>query len=167
MFEDLRKFLASIPCINRGGCGFAALAMYDAAIKEGKTPTLMISYHDEHTMQQNERAMNGQGDPSMGLSHVFLALNGRYIDCMSNAVDLEERYYHPATREFVAKILEIQRWNPDFNRIKHVPRIYKYIGYNLLTGEKEKGLVVSMEDYNFSEVLERERHSQPYLLDYL
>lgn len=132
-FQTTRKFLDAIDNINAGGCGLAALALYDAAKREGKKPKIVYLYHAffEHTSWiHNHEFKIGKRKKAAPCSHVLIKINGKLWD--STGVVSKDKLFmyntdEEITREhLIASVNNKGAWNEMFNRKKWLPEIQKF-----------------------------------------
>lgn len=132
-FKKTRKFLDKIPSINRGGCGIAALAMYDAAKREGKKPKIVYLYSwmcDTDLIERNKRFKKGEEENAAACSHVVIKLGKKYWDS-EGKVNLKnwkgfKKDEEISRKHLIASIDNVDEWNDCFNREKWVPKIQKF-----------------------------------------
>jgi len=132
-FKETRKFLNAIDSINYGGCGFSALALYDAAKREGLKPKIVYLYHaffESESMLKNNQFKEGKRKTADACSHVLVKIGNRLYDS-SGVIGKSMLYMYKLdediTREhLVASINNKGVWNPCFERRFWVPRIQKY-----------------------------------------
>jgi len=122
-FEKVRKYLASIPHINAGGCGIAAYAMYLWLVKNNQLPedfkfALLYRGYLEEEYNTNINISNiKRGIPHVP-SHICIFYNNSFIDSDS-IVDITTYKYVQFVEEewfIVSAINNIKDWNNMFNR---------------------------------------------------
>ena len=144
--DELRDYLSCVRNINRGGCGIAALAIYDQAKREGKNPKIVFCWDvwslmwcDDNGPQQHEAYKNGKRKTAVSCSHVLVKIGRRYYDCKENATKSEVYDEFRIVDEevsrdhLVAAVNNKGQWNSEFDRKVHLPKIEKYLGYKLLS----------------------------------
>jgi len=134
-YYELQAFLCTIPSISWGGCGIAALVLYDAAVREDLNPKIIYTYSDTLLaygclFENNQLFMKGKQEHADACSHIVLEINGQWYDCMG--VYNKDRKSHEATREHLVNSVIHGNWNDEFDRGKQLPVIKKFVGYNAL-----------------------------------
>lgn len=137
-YYELQAFLCTIPSISFGGCGIAALVLYDAAVREGMNPKIIYTY-SERTLkygcnyENNMAAINeGVEDKADCCSHIVLEIDKQWYDCRGLVINNDDRKFHEATRKHLVNSMIYGNWNSDFDRAKYLPVIKKFVGYNAL-----------------------------------
>lgn len=137
-FERVKGFLADIEWISCGGCGIAALALYDAAISEGKKPKIVYLYGDwpsEYDKKQtNENFKLGLTTVAESCMHIVVDIEGEFYDVNGK---VEKHYWNKycishtdeVTREHLIQSLTTGGWNSMFNRKKWFPKIKQLLGW--------------------------------------
>lgn len=135
-FKEVQSFLSNIPYINCGGCGIAALAMFDAAVKEGYKPRIHYLYHhfcDDTTQKTNEKYKRKEIDQAASCGHIILKIKGQFQDSKGEfEIDYPWSDGGSVSREHLVNSLIHGGWNECFDREQWLPKIEKYIGYKLL-----------------------------------
>lgn len=132
--KKIRRFLSNLNNINRGGCGFAAVAMYDILKQQGFEPVIMFAYHswNQERYQTNEAAKKCNGTFT-SCSHAFIKIDDVYFDCARNVDITEYRTLQIMGRdEVVMALKEDDEWNYSFDRDANVPTIEKMTGIKIL-----------------------------------
>jgi len=132
-FKETRNFLNAIRNINAGGCGLAALALYDAAKREGKNPKIVYLYHafmEHESWIHNQEFKIGKRKKAAPCSHVLVKINGKLWDS-TGVISKSNLWLYNSddeiTREhLIASIKNKGAWNDIFNRKKWLPEIKKY-----------------------------------------
>lgn len=133
-FESIREILNNIPNINRGGCGYSALAMYLWLKKEGYPYMRGISFtylyqSTFYHYEINSGFIKGSEELPTSCSHVVLNFRGKEIDCTPNGEDFEIVKRHRKISEEVLRLsLKNGGWNSDFEAKKYLPKIEKKLG---------------------------------------
>jgi len=139
IIEQVQEFFNSIPNINAGGCGIAALGLYDTAVKEGKDPKIIFFYHkiwEERNFDHNQMVMEGKKDKAMSCCHIVCEIDGKYINkkndrLLSEILSEEINFYKQyVTRELLINSLIHGGWNQMFEREKWWNKIKTYLGWN-------------------------------------
>ena len=132
-FKQTRKFLEAIDSINYGGCGFSALALYDAAKREGLKPKIVYLYHffgGPSSIEKNNKFKEGKVKTAAACSHVLIKIGNKLWDSSGVITkSMLDQYTvdEGITREhLIASINNKKVWNPCFERGFWVPRIQKY-----------------------------------------
>ena len=135
--NEVREFLSGIPCINEGGCGIAALAMYRWLKKNhtseemSKIKFVYIEWDDDSVYEHNERFNDGYWLDAP--THCVLLYKGNYIDSNGD-VDFDKwgDYTFEINDESVIVDSIINGcWNSMFDREKWIPIIEKELGIDL------------------------------------
>ena len=134
-FGQVRNYLDSIPDINFGGCGIAALAMYRWLKANGElTPeTKFVYYHSsKYHLDRNRAASNGDYKKAMSCNHVALYHEGRKWDSEGIVIRKEDLMLLIDDEETVIHSLNnnISEWNWSFDR-DMVPDIAENLGIDL------------------------------------
>ena len=137
-FQAVQEYLNKIDCINAGGCGISAYAMYLWLRKNNMLTedTQIVSLHhsySENDFQKNQSFyIQGVGNP-VAPEHVVISRNGKYID--SNGVYIEAHKYSfklavslEKAEDFLVNSLNDNNWNSWFDRPSVVPMIEKALG---------------------------------------
>lgn len=137
-FESLRSFLKDLPNVSHGGCGIAALAMYNFLKKQGEDSELVFLYGDgdQPVVIANAVSEMGTGATPIGAKHCCLRYKGKFIDCETDSLPIGTNKVF-TTIEFVPE-KEVQdavnnhkSWNDDFDWKTHLPEVEKFIGFTL------------------------------------
>jgi hypothetical protein len=136
-FKKTRKTLNGIPNINRGGCGLAALALFDAAKREGKSPKIVYCYtaFDGSSLRKNNQFKEGKRKKATSCHHVVIKLGKRYWDSTGklDQAEFEDFEWIDDTitrKHLVASINNKGTWNPSFSRESWMPEIEQLIKKN-------------------------------------
>lgn len=142
-FKSMQKFLAQIPEISMGGCGIAALALYDLAKKENRKVKIYYLYDiwEEWVADKNLEYKKGNSKTADGANHIVLQFKGEdiYHDC-KGVYNPENtgftEFIHSVTRKhLVNSIIHGSCWNNSFDRSVWLPKINEMMGYNILIGK--------------------------------
>lgn len=133
-YNEVESFLSNIPDINNGGCGIAALALYDAAVAEGKRPKIYYTYSsiNNFSYEVNQKYIKGKIKEAQACSHIVIKLGKNYYDSKGEYDMYREA--HVVTREHLVNSIKHGCWNPSFDRSTYLPRINSLMGYNILIG---------------------------------
>jgi len=132
-FKKTRKYLNDIPSINYGGCGFAALALYDAAKREGHKPKIVYLYSwlDNEAMERNNKFKLGKVKKAHSCSHVLVKIKNKFWDSTGVIPKSGLGMYQlddTITRDhLVASINNKGVWNPCFQRWAWISEIKNMI----------------------------------------
>lgn len=108
--------LANIPCINSGGCGYSALAIYDYLVSQGIEAQLEYIIDDLHKVDLVRRAS------PYAPAHVMVRVGTRLIDSegihakRSEHVAYFGHIHMPVTRSYVVASLDKGNWNRHYDR---------------------------------------------------
>jgi hypothetical protein len=125
------KKLNKIPNINRGGCGFSALAIYDTAKSEGKSPKIVFLYSgwDADSYEQNLEFKNGENEPT-SCSHVVVKIGKKYYDSTGKLSKSELQGYRRDEEikrsHLIAALQKKSDWNTTFKRDCWLNKIAKH-----------------------------------------
>lgn len=129
-FIETQNFLSSIDSINYGGCGIAALALYDAAVREGKKVEIVYLYNEWNTeeMEINEQFQQGNNTKAASCMHIVVKVDGEKVDCDGNInlKFLPVYKEHTVTREHLIQSLITGGWNPCFDRRRWFHKIKEF-----------------------------------------
>lgn len=134
LFVQTQQFLNSVEYINYGGCGIAALALYDAAVLEGRKPKIVYLYHPYHEADSrtiNEGIMKGEIEPTKATScyHICVQIGKKIYHADGEFTKDHEAGYlldfpkQYVTKELLLNSLKYAGWNSQFDRKKWVPKI--------------------------------------------
>lgn len=140
---QIRRFLGSIDTINCGGCGIAALAIYDKAKKEGRRPKIVFAWDIWSLMwgdgiERHNEYKRGLRDKAPSCSHVLVKIGEKYYDSNQIMTKTEfkghfRQYDENVSRKHLVESLKNKReWNSEFDRKTYLPIINKKLGYKLL-----------------------------------
>lgn len=137
--EDVQRFLKTVPSINCGGCGIAALAIGRWLKKSNLVASAVYVFgqRDLETFNQNARA---QADPSSkpgSASHVgvivydYAKKTQSIIDCGGTFDITSYSYSNLGDEKFLLKSINAcDEWNPSFRR-RHVKEIAEALDIDL------------------------------------
>lgn len=130
-FKKVMTSLRKIPDINRGGCGVSALALFDAAKRDGLKPKIfyLYSWLDDDSYRQNQKFKEGKTKKADSCSHVVVKIEEKYYD--SDGIikqDKIERHTIDKVKRkhLIASINNAEAWNDVFDRWKWIPKIEKF-----------------------------------------
>lgn len=133
-YETLRRFLEKIPNINYGGCGISALALFDHAEAAGLKPRIVFGYSPwDGGYDENQEYKRGNRQHAESAAHIFIHFGGKDHDSDGEY----ERNDHwtfddEITRDHLVDAIRHGSWNCSFEREKYLPKIEKFIGYQLV-----------------------------------
>ena len=128
---DVTKYLDSIPDINSGGCGVAALAIYRWLKKQGKKSQIVFGYGGWNCgFSRNESLKNGTNETPSACSHAVVLYNGNYYDSNGESIDPPYSQNHSLPIWVVVKTLNTRDWNSEFDR-RYIRQIAKDLNVNL------------------------------------
>lgn len=130
------NFLSEINTINSGGCGFAAVYIFDALLNDGFAPKIRYCYRDTNSVYpDNERFLKDKEGSLLSCSHVVVELDGDiHIDAKGVRYDIDKEYpfHHYVTREQLISAIYLEDWwNLAFNREIYIPKMKRFFGYGL------------------------------------
>jgi hypothetical protein len=137
-FKAVQKYLNKIDCINAGGCGISAYAMFlwlqknNMLTEDVKVVFLHHSYSASDFATNQDFYLHGVGSP-VAPEHVVLMINGVMIDSTgvfnkANDYDYNLAVSIEKAEDFLVKSLNDNNWNSWFDRPKITPRIEKDLG---------------------------------------
>ncbi len=135
LFKKTMEFLSGVDNINCGGCGVAALGLYDAAVLEGKTPKIIYLYHPFYSW--GEKEINDEVLRAESCWHIVVEVDGKHyhangeIDSSSECEHILHYQKHIVEREMLINSLTNGGWNSSFDRKKWVPKIKDMIGLDV------------------------------------
>ena len=141
LFEEMREFLNSIPSINSGGCGVAALAMYrwiEKNMLEYKVDVIFHMFHREKNQYKNNKKLiktNQYCNDLVAPSHIGIQIKN-VTPVLDSEKTLDKHSYVFVIKTNSEDVLinalnNVDTWNPMFNRKKRVPLIEKRLGIDL------------------------------------
>ena len=135
-FNEVRKFLFSIPNIDCGGCGIATLAMYRWLKKNKSVKNVGFHFlhdnYDGYLYRSNKTyAETKEGEPT-ACSHVGLIINDKTFD---SGRRIMVRKYPNRIKIYDENFLllavnNLRDWNEEFNR-KYIKKISKVLDIDL------------------------------------
>lgn len=130
-FKKVMTSLRRIPNLNRGGCGVSALALFDAAKRDGLKPKIvyLYSWGDDDSYRKNQKFKEGKTKKADACSHIVIKMAGKYYD--SDGVLKQDKIDRFTTdkvkrKHLIASINNSEAWNDDFDRWKWIPKIEKF-----------------------------------------
>ena len=130
-FWVFRQFLDRIPNINRGGCAYAALAMYKLGKRLGMNVHIMFLYCDRVDYTTNSLAFNGVDDPCECM-HACVTIDNEAYDSHKWVPVRIYSYQHFVPEELAIKAIRHGKWNTEFDKARYVPEIESVLGEKLL-----------------------------------
>ncbi len=119
-FNYLSRYFQTIPNINRGGCGVAALVLYRQAVKEGLNPEIVYCYLGrDRAWEKNSKFIEGKTKKAASCDHIVLKINDEYYDCDGvNRLATAGWYSFTQTvsEKHLMNSLIYGGWNDDFDR---------------------------------------------------
>ncbi len=137
LFQLIQSFLKTVENLNNGGCGIAALALYDAAVLEGKNPKIIYLYHPyyDSTLHINEDVIRGEREKAESCWHVVIEIDGKIFHADGEITTETENFgemldypKHTVDREMLINSLTNGGWNSSFDRKKWYPKIKEMVG---------------------------------------
>lgn len=134
-FQKVSDYLSKIDCISFGGCGLAALALYDAAKLEGKNPEIIFYYNlygDEDSFNINEQYLKGNSSKAASAWHIVVKVEDKYYDgngLWDSSSKAWGKKGQVSTRELLIQSLITGSWNTMFDRKKWFPKIKQFCGW--------------------------------------
>lgn len=129
-------YLGTIRDINWGGCGIAALAIYNTAFLYNLKPKIHYLYYDNnHPLKEaNDNFKKGKTSIAHGCTHVVVKIGNKFYDA-NGEYDLDSEGYvdgGEVTKEHLINSVVNGEWNSMFNRGKWLPKIEEFMGYKLI-----------------------------------
>lgn len=116
--NEVCHFLSTIPKINHGGCGIAALVIHRWLKSRGKKSSIVFFYSnwDDESYEKNRCFIKGENTFGESCSHVRTKYGRFFID--SNGFTLKDpRKHHIIPEDKAATIINRTGvWNPAFDR---------------------------------------------------
>jgi len=137
--KKILKKLNDVDCINYGGCGVSALAIYRYMEKNGilnETTKIIYTYHkDDIDLYNTNQERNKNNTALHAPAHILIQHEGIYFDTIKMSKKIKDfrynYYYHEATLNELIMSINTGGWNWSFNRGSGVPEIEKIVGVNL------------------------------------
>jgi hypothetical protein len=137
-FKAVQEYLNKIDCINAGGCGISAYAMFlwlqkNNMLKEDVKVVFLHHYYSASDFATNQDFyLYGVGSP-VAPEHVVLMRNGVMIDSTGVFTKANDYDYNLAVsidkaEDFLVNSLNDNNWNSWFDRPNIVPMIEKDLG---------------------------------------
>lgn len=136
---DLQSFLLNdVISINSGGCGFAALVIYDCLKRHGKDAEIYFAYNsNDPDFENNQDCLKTGNTNFASCGHVLVKCGNKYVDARGTDIDINRwGKYHTMTRENTVLAVKNAIWNPAFFRGLYLPKIINKVGYNFLETSK-------------------------------
>lgn len=127
--ETVQDILDSIDCINYGGCGISALAMFRWLQKNNMLTgdeSFTYLYVDwDYTFFENDNVIKQNStDKLKAASHIMLFHNGKLIDSEGSIVQPKYVNQHEnISLDALMESINFTRWNSMFNREESIPII--------------------------------------------
>ena len=137
------QFLHNIDCINRGGCGFSAMAIYKTLVKRGlaKDDLAIVYFYkgSSETYELNSKFINGETKTPSSCFHAVVRNDGDFFDS-GGLVDPLDYDTNMVFGKDMIWFVELSigtpsHWNPDFDR-SNVKKITKELGVRLPVYDK-------------------------------
>lgn len=137
-FKAVQEYLNEIDCINYGGCGLSAYAMFlwlqkNNMLTEDTQIVFLHHSYSERDFQTNQSFyLQGVGNP-VAPEHVVIYRNGKYIDSSGVYTRANEYSFKLAVslekaENFLVNSLNDDNWNSWFDRPCVAPMIEKELG---------------------------------------
>jgi hypothetical protein len=147
-FQAVQNYLNKIDCINAGGCGISAYAMFlwlqknNMLTEDVKVVFLHHSYSASDFATNQDFYLHGVGSP-VAPEHVVLMKNGVMIDSTgvfnkANNYDYNLAVSIDKAEDFLVKSLNDNNWNSWFDRPNIAPRIEKDLGISFRADMRRK-----------------------------
>lgn len=131
-FKKTQKFLSDVPMVNFGGCGMAALALYDAAKREDKKPKIVYVYSpwEDDSYRKNLRFKEGKAKKADACMHIVVKIGRNHYDAEGK---VSTKYINAYFKDdeisrdhLIASINNKGVWNESFNRKIWGPEIAQF-----------------------------------------
>jgi hypothetical protein len=137
-FQAVQDYLQDVDCINYGGCGISAYAMFlwlqksNMLTEDVKVVFLHFSTSKKYFQTNQSFYLQGQGNP-VAPEHVVLMKNGVMIDSSGVYKKINNYAYQLSVsiekaEDFLVNSLNSDSWNNMFDRPIVVPIIEKDLG---------------------------------------
>lgn len=152
--EQTRQFLDALPCINAGGCGISAYAMYLWLKKKKQLPKdfKFVFLHYPFSQEEylnNVRVLEEGNGRVIAPEHVAISYKGRIVDSGGIVnTDTFSLYFEvplEKAEDYIVSSLNTDDWNSMFNRPMVMAIIEKELGISFradLRREKKSWEVV-------------------------
>ena len=136
-FDEVMSALNSIDCINSGGCGISALAMYLWLEKnEQIIPTILFCYEgwSQDLYESNYYVLNNcEGETLSVPNHIMLVYKGKKVDSKGIMKYFKKNYkfHHEVDLKKLISTINGGGWNYEFNRENCVKIIENWLGFKL------------------------------------
>ena len=138
-FENVRKYLSTIPNIACGGCGVAAIAMYRWLVMRGfneNSLSIIMGHNRVGSFLKNSEAYGTTKDLPFACTHVGLIIqyekNDMVVDCMYRWYFNSYKYAQIVDESaLISSLNNLEDWNSDFDRGEYIPQIEKKLNINL------------------------------------
>lgn len=127
--------LSNIPYINYGGCGLAALVLYETAVKEKLNPKIIFIQSDDYSYDVNEAFKEGKIKKATSCNHAVIKINNKLYDS-DGEYSLKGDYgfkLQEISKDHLLNSIIFGNWNPTFDRQKWLGKIEKMIGKNIIS----------------------------------
>ena len=133
---EVQSYLNDISCINHGGCGIAAYAMYlwlkkENKLEKGTKFVFLYDNGDDTRFFNNQTVLKEKNGDVYAPSHVCLYHNGYYIDsdtCDVYIGQYKRKHIVDESWFLVNSLCNIFTWNLTFNRKNNMSKIEKTLG---------------------------------------
>lgn len=137
-FKAVQEYLNEIDCINYGGCGLSAYAMFlwlrknDMLTEDTQIVYLHHGYSESDFHTNQSFYLQGVGKP-VAPEHVVIYRKGKYIDSSGVYTRANEYSFKlgiaiDKAEDFLVNSLNDDNWNSWFNRPCYAPQIEKELG---------------------------------------
>ena len=137
-FQAVQEYLDKVDCINAGGCGISAYAMFlwlqknNMLTDDVKVVFLHHYYSSSEFVNNQDFYLYGVGSP-VAPEHVVLMRNGGMVDSSGVFTKTNDYDYNLAVsidkaEDFLINSLNDDNWNSWFDRPSIVPMIEKDLG---------------------------------------
>lgn len=131
MLDNAIKYLKTIPDINNGGCGIAALALY-RVIKDSGVKTEFVTLTDLDYIKNNNSKRISNNEYPTSNSHIVLVVNDIPYDSNGRYYMGEYDYHIPFnSEELLLEAINEDSWNRAFDRDRYTPLIAKHLNIDL------------------------------------
>jgi hypothetical protein len=145
--KETRRFLDALPCINYGGCGISAYAMYLWLKKENQLPEdfkfIFLHYpSSKKSFLNNKRVLEEGNGQVIAPEHVAIKYNGKILDSSGTVdIDIFSLFFEiplEKAEDYLINSLNTNDWNSMFDRPNIIPIIEKELGISFRADLRRK-----------------------------
>lgn len=117
-FEEVRKYLSSLPNIHFGGCGISALSMYRWLDKnKNKKSNLVLCYYSSEQYKKTVENLGKDNDKLFAPNHCGIKYKNRFLDARGNISIALYSYSHLTNEKGMLELINFgDFWSEEFER---------------------------------------------------